>query len=98
MLIVTNLLVAFRVVVVGLLLGNLLKHQVDEHIYTRVGFDELLELLQDRVKVFWIFVDMIDDTLDPFFVDSVVSREPVAHSVGMRQFQWSRQYAGVYYL
>lgn len=80
MLIITKLLVAFRIFVVWLLVWNLLEHLAYEHVYAWVRLDELLELLENRVEFLWVLVDMIDDSIDPLPMDSVITREPVTHS------------------
>jgi hypothetical protein len=80
MLVITELLVALGILVVWLLVWDLVKHLAYEHVYAWVGLDELLELLENRVKILWVLVDMIDDSIEPFPVDSVITREPIAHS------------------
>lgn len=87
--VVSDLFVAFWIVVVRLFVGNFLKHLVEEHVNTAVALDELFELLQNRVELFGVLFDMVNDTIDPVLVDSVIARKPIAHSVLMQLSQRS---------
>lgn len=90
-LVVPDLLVAFWIVVVRLLVGDLLEHLIEEHVNTAVALNELFELLQNRVELFGVLLDMVNDTIDPVLVDSVITREPIAHSILIRLSERSRK-------
>jgi len=80
MLVIADLLVTLWIVAVGFLVWYLFKHLVDEHVDASVGFDELFELFENGLQVGRVVVDVFDDAFEPFFVNSVISGKPVAHS------------------
>lgn len=79
--IVTDLLVANGVLVIGLLGGNLIPHLGKEHADARVGLNEVLELLQNGDEALGVLVGMVDLLLQPLLVDAAVGREPCAGPV-----------------
>jgi hypothetical protein len=76
--IVADLLMTDRVILVRLLCWYLRKHRVDKDVDTGVLLNQILELLQYRVKPFWVVLDAIDNVGQPFFVYAVIRREPVS--------------------
>ena len=42
-----------------------------------VPFNHLLELLNDRMEVFWVLVDMLDSAGKPVVVDAMVLGKPL---------------------
>lgn len=83
--IVPDGLVTRGVLVVGTLLGNLIPHLSEEHADSRVGLNEVLELLQHRDELLGVLVDMLDLLVQPFLVDTAVRRQPGAGPVGGQQ-------------
>lgn len=78
--VVTNLFVTLGVLDIRLLLRNLIEHGSDQHVNARVRLNELLELFENGVKLLGILLDMIDDTIKPLLVNSVVVWHPVTYS------------------
>lgn len=86
MVVVTNLFVLVGSISIWLLIGDLVKHGIEQHVDSRVCFNELLEFLDDGVKLLGVVVDMIDYAGNPFFVGTVVAREPISDAVNMMLF------------
>ena len=84
-LVTANLTVAGWVIDVWLLRQNLLEHGVEQHVDTSVAFDELFELLQHRVKVLRVLVNMVDYATEPFSVHKMITGQPVSNSSRSRQ-------------
>lgn len=78
--VVTNLFVTLGILDVRLLLRDLIEHGSDQHVDARVRLNELLELFENGLKLLGILLDMIDDTIKPFLVSSVVVWQPVTYS------------------
>jgi hypothetical protein len=61
--------------------GYLLKHGLEQHIDASVGFDHLLEFLDDWMQGLSGGVDDLDDATEPGSVNAVILWHPVAESV-----------------
>lgn len=57
---------------------HLREHELEQHVQPRVPLDHLLELLQHRVQLFGVRVDMLNGVVEEFVVVSLVLRQPVA--------------------
>jgi hypothetical protein len=75
--VVAHLLVAEGIILVRLLHRYLLEHRVDEDIDPSILLNHVFELLQDRVKLFGIVLDTVDNVGQPLLVDAVIRGEPV---------------------
>lgn len=84
--VITNLLLACRVLVVRLLHRDLIEHVAEVHVDTRVSFDECLELLKYRCKFLGVLFGIFDLLVQPFAVDAVISWEPSSRTDLYDQF------------
>jgi hypothetical protein len=75
--IVAHLLVAEGIILVWLLHWYLLEHRVDEDIDPGILLKQVFELLQDRVKLFGVVLDAVDNVGQPLLVNAVIRGEPV---------------------
>lgn len=60
---------------------DLVEHCIKEHVDSCIRFDQLLEFLEHRVQFLGILFDTIDNTAEPFLVDTMIRWQPVTNSV-----------------
>jgi hypothetical protein len=72
----THLRRACHILLVLRLMRDLVEHRLEQHAQARVRLDGVLEVLQDRVQLLWVFLDMFHRLLHPFLVRVVRLRQP----------------------
>ena len=78
--VVADLWVAADLLVVTAVLRDFLEHGLEEHEEARVGLNNMLELLQDRMEGLRVSVDAFYDVREPFFVVLVICWGPFPES------------------
>lgn len=78
--VVADLWVAAELLVVTAVLRDFLEHGLEEHEEARVGLDDMLELLQDRMEGLGVLVDAFYNVREPFFVVLVICWGPFPES------------------